>query len=64
MPSLFKADKPLIVVIGSADASRTDYDPPLALVPQAAGAAEDIGGALAKAGCRLIVFSSDPAYLE
>jgi hypothetical protein len=55
---------PLILCVGSADESRTDYDPRLVSAKEAPQAAEQIGEALAKAGCRIVVFSSDPAYLE
>jgi hypothetical protein len=57
-------DGPLILIVGSADESRKDYDPPLSNAADASRAAEQIGAALAKAGCRIVVFSSDAAYIE
>jgi hypothetical protein len=64
MPILPRAVGPLILIIGSADVSRSDYNPPLLNAAEAPGAAAKIGEALAKAGCRIVVFSSDPAYVE
>ena len=64
MAILPRAEGPLILIIGSADVSRSDYNPPLLNAAEAPGAATKIGEALAKAGCRIVVFSSDPAYVE
>jgi hypothetical protein len=64
MAILPRAVGPLILIIGSADVSRSDYNPPLLNAAEAPGAAAKIGEALAKAGCRIVVFSSDPAYVE
>jgi hypothetical protein len=58
------ADSPLVLIIGSAESGRKDYDPPLANAESAPAAAELLGKALAKAGCRLVVYSSDPRFLE
>jgi hypothetical protein len=64
MAILPRAVGPLILIIGSADVSRSDYNPPLLNAAEAPRAAAEIGEALAKAGCRIVVFSSDPAYVE
>jgi hypothetical protein len=55
---------PLIVVAGSVDQKRTDYNPPITQPKQAKQAAEEIGAELAKQGCRIIVYSSSPNYVE
>jgi hypothetical protein len=55
---------PLILIVGSAQDGRADYDPPVNNAPAARAAAAQIGTALAKKGCRLVVYSSDPAYIE
>ena len=44
------ADSPLVLIIGSAESGRKDYDPPLANAESAPAAAELLGKALAKAG--------------
>jgi len=55
---------PLIAIVGSYTVTRT-YDPPLlhdaATVKQAA---EDLGRELAKLGYNIMVYSSDPTYIE
>jgi hypothetical protein len=46
------------------DATRRDYDPPLRNVTLAKQAAEELGGELARAGYGLIVYTSEPAFIE
>jgi hypothetical protein len=49
-------ERPLVAVVGDADKSKS---------PQLAKrAAEDLGAELAKRGCRILVFSSSPAFVE
>jgi hypothetical protein len=48
---------PLIAIAGSADPERADYQPPVD-VEAARAAGEQLGTALAKAGCRIMVYSS------
>jgi hypothetical protein len=53
----------LIVIAGSADPQRADYDTTV----DAAGAqaaAEQLGIELARAGCRIMVYSSAPTFIE
>jgi hypothetical protein len=57
-------DKPLIAIVGSVDATRSDYDPPLKNAVLAKQAAEELGCELARAGYALIVYTSDPAFIE
>ena len=57
-------DRPLIAVIGSLDASRADFHPPLKNVEHGEQACLELGRAIAKAGCDLAVFSSKPKYVE
>ena len=54
---------PMIVIAGSADPKRSDYDPPVDTAG-AVAAAEQIGAELATAGCRIIVYTSDPAFID
>src|SRR3712207_4345724 len=56
--------RPLIAVIGSLDASRGDYRPPLKNLEQGEQACVELGRALAAAGCDVVVFSSKPKYVE
>lgn len=55
---------PSIAVVGSADPQRTTYDPPLRNVDQVKQACEQLGRELAKAGYRIVVYSSNPAFIE
>jgi hypothetical protein len=57
-------DRPLIAVIGSLDASRADYYPPLKNLEHGEQACQELGRAIAKAGCDLAVFTSKPKYVE
>lgn len=54
---------PLIAVLGSADPERS-YDPPMGDTEAALAAGEEIGAALAAAGCRIIVYSSEAQFVE
>jgi hypothetical protein len=53
----------LIVVAGSADPKRIDYDPPVD-TNGAVAAAEQIGAELARAGCRIIVYTNEPVFID
>lgn len=55
--------RPSIVVLGSGDSGRT-YAPPLKDGAMVVSASRAIGHELAVAGCDLVVFSSDVAYVE
>ncbi|CAL9656513.1 hypothetical protein SUDANB21_06805 (plasmid) [Streptomyces sp. enrichment culture] len=55
--------RPLIAVVGSADPGRT-YHPALADMEIAPRACEEIGTALADAGCDLVVYSSEAQFVE
>lgn len=55
---------PLILIVGSAQDGRADYNPPLVQPETARRAAGQLGAALARKGCRIAVYSSDPAYIE
>ena len=56
--------KPLIAIVGSYDPSRT-YEPPLSQdLETAKAAAAELGRELANAGYRILVYSSDPRYIE
>jgi len=55
---------PLVAIVGSVDTQRNDYDPALRNVDVAKQACEELGRELAKSGCRIIVYASDPAYIE
>lgn len=57
------AKNPLIAIVGSVHPART-AELSLQNVEAAAQAAEDLGRELAKAGCRIVVYSSHPEYLE
>jgi hypothetical protein len=54
---------PLIAVVGSADPQRT-YDPELKDAEKTRRAAEELGHELAVAGCRIMVYSGDPKFIE
>jgi hypothetical protein len=55
---------PLIAIVGSADPARKDYDPPIRYVEHVAEAAQQLGSELAKAGYRILVYSSADKYIE
>ncbi|WP_328493371.1 hypothetical protein OHS59_11895 [Streptomyces sp. NBC_00414] len=55
--------RPNIAVLGSLDPDR-DIDPPLRSIAAAREACRQLGRELARAGCDLIVHSSDPRYAE
>jgi hypothetical protein len=55
---------PLIAIAGSVNPARQDYNPPLRDPDVAKQAAADLGAALARAGCRILVYSRDPAFIE
>jgi len=54
----------LIAIVGSTNLERRDYDPPLRNREQAKLAAVELGRELAKAKHRILVYSSDPGYIE
>jgi hypothetical protein len=54
---------PLIAVVGSAELGRT-YEPPLKNHAKVTEAAEGLGRELARAGCRLIVYSGETQFIE
>lgn len=55
--------RPLIAVVGSAEATRT-YDPPLRNLEVVKQACADLGRELAAAGCDLLVYSSVSGFIE
>ncbi|MFF6779025.1 hypothetical protein ACFY8W_36510 [Streptomyces sp. NPDC012637] len=55
--------RPLIAVVGSADATRT-FNPPLRGAEGAPEACRTLGAELYRAGCDLAVFSSKSTYIE
>lgn len=63
MPESAATRKP-IAIVGSIDAKRTDYDPPLKNAPLARAAGCALGKALAEADHPILVFSSSPDFLE
>ena len=54
----------LIAIIGSVDPNRTDYDPALKNANTAPSAARALGKELARAKHRILVFSSNPSFVE
>jgi hypothetical protein len=56
--------EPLFAIVGSVDPNRDTYDPPLQDAAAARQGAEAIGAELARKGSRIIVYSSDSAYIE
>jgi len=56
-------DSKIIAIIGSIDANRK-YDPELRDPQGARKAAEQLGQELANKGCKIIVYSCDPNYIE
>jgi hypothetical protein len=57
------APPPQIAIVGSAD-ELGQYDPPLREVPATLLACEAIGRELARAGYNIVVYSSDPRFIE
>jgi hypothetical protein len=55
--------RPLIAFVGSVNPER-EYKPPLRDTVMAEEACEELGAALAKAGCDLLLFSSKAHYVE
>jgi hypothetical protein len=55
--------RPVIAIVGSLDGTHT-YDPPLAGLDGAAQVGEELGRALADAGCEIIAYSSSGKFLE
>ena len=62
-PEVVKSERPLIAIVGSIDESRI-YDPPLARVDKARQACEQLGCELATRGCRIVVYSNAPRFIE
>jgi hypothetical protein len=54
---------PLIAIVGSVDPAR-QYDPPLRDPQQAIKACEELGQELAGRGCRIVVYTSAPGFIE
>jgi hypothetical protein len=54
----------LIAIVGSTNLERPDYVPPLTNGEQAKVAAVELGRELAKAKHRILVYASDPGYIE
>lgn len=54
----------LISIVGSADSNRKDYNPPLQQLDLIPIAAEQLGKELAEANCRIVVYSSNPTFIE
>jgi hypothetical protein len=54
---------PLIAIVGSADPTRT-AELELTHVDRAGMASEQLGRELAAAGCRIVVYSGDPTFIE
>ena len=57
-------EAPAIAIVGSADAKRTDYNPPLRNMNVVKRAMEELGAELAKAGYRILVYSPSPDYIK
>jgi hypothetical protein len=57
-------EAPVIAIVGSADPKRPDYDPPLKHAEKVKQAMEELGRELARAGYRILVYSSVPTYIE
>ena len=53
LDAMSNPDQPVVAIVGNTTTAN-----------DAAAAAEEIGRALAKAGFRIVVYGSDPAYLE
>ena len=56
-------ERPRIAVVGSLDTNRT-YDPPLRDTPLTKQACQQLGRELGAQGCDLVVYSSDPGFVE
>jgi hypothetical protein len=54
---------PLIAVVGSVQKGR-EYNPPLEHAADARRACEELGRELANQGCDILVYSSDPKFIE
>ncbi|MFI5926140.1 hypothetical protein ACIA3K_09130 [Micromonospora sp. NPDC051543] len=54
---------PLVAIAGSAQVNRS-YSPAVRDPEAAPAAAAELGSELARQGCRIVVYSSDPDYLE
>jgi hypothetical protein len=54
----------LIAIVASAVTLRNDYDPALKNLDNVQQAAKELGRELAKARCRIMVFASDPSFIE
>ncbi|WP_433459501.1 hypothetical protein [Micromonospora sp. CA-248212] len=54
---------PLVAIAGSAQVNRS-YSPAVRDPEAAPAAAAELGAELARQGCRIVVYSSDPDYLE
>jgi hypothetical protein len=57
------AAPPAVAVVGGAD-PEARYDPPVADIDGARAACEELGRELAIQGCSLIVYTSDPKFIE
>jgi ABC-type multidrug transport system fused ATPase/permease subunit len=57
-------EAPLIAIVGSAEAQRPEYDPPLKNAGKVKQAMEELGRELANGGYRILVYSSSPSYIE
>jgi hypothetical protein len=55
---------PSITIVGSADEDSSAFDPPLANIADCRRAAREIGEALARRACQLVVYTADPSYIE
>lgn len=64
MPISESSDRPLIAIVGSLDPARSNYYPALQDLVHGEQACEELGRALAEAGCDLLVFSSKSTYVE
>jgi hypothetical protein len=54
----------IVAIVGSADATRSDYRPALSNAGEASKAAEALGRELAKAGYRVMVYSAESGFIE
>jgi hypothetical protein len=63
MPSPQPSVRPLIAVVGSLNEAR-QYQPALNAIEEGHNACRELGEALARAGCDLLVFSSSAGYIE
>ncbi len=56
-------ERPLIAIVGSADTSR-EYQPPIPDMASLQAACEEIGRELATHNCDIVVYSSEPGFIE